>query len=75
MSVQGGADKKALTINLPEKEMRKLDALAEEKGMSKTALVRQALRLYESVQRRVDCGEKLFFEDPIRGDKAELVVL
>ncbi len=75
MTTQNGQDKKPLTVNLPEREMQLLDALAERRGISKTALVRQALRLYDSVNRRIESGEKLFFEDPIRGEKAELIVL
>ncbi len=45
------------------------------KDLSKTALLRQALRLYQLVDSRFDKGDKLFFEDEVTKDKAELVVL
>jgi len=60
---------------LSDKEMTVLDRLAESRGMSKTALLRQALRLYQSVTERIDRGEKVFVEHPDTKDKAELMVL
>ena len=54
--------------------MEALDEMASTKEMTKTALVRQALRLYHAVDRRLASGEKLFFEDELE-KKAELVVL
>jgi len=68
-------DRKQMTLLLSAKEMRILDELAERRGMSKTALVRQALRLYQSVTDRLETGEKLYFEHPASKDKAELMVL
>jgi hypothetical protein len=68
-------DRKTMTLNLSEPEMVVLDGLAERKGLSKTALLRQALRLYQSVDARLERGEKIFFEHPLSKDKAELVVL
>ena len=67
--------KRTMTLNMSSEEMAILDRLAEEKGLSKTALVRQALRLYQSVTERLDRGEKLFVEDPEKEEKAELMVL
>ncbi len=69
------AMKKTMTLNLNSREMAILDRLAEEKGMSKTALVRQALRLYQSVTERLERGEKVFIEHPDTKEKAELMVL
>jgi len=68
-------DKKQMTLVLNEKEMTLLEALSERRGMSKTALVRQALRLYQSVTERIERGEKVFVEHPVTKDKAELMVL
>ena len=68
-------DKKTMTLNLTEAEMDALDELARRKDMTKTALIRQALRLYQVVDTRVSQGEKLFFEDEILKKKAELMVL
>jgi predicted transcriptional regulator len=60
---------------LSDKEMTLLDELAQSRGMSKTALVRQALRLYQSVTERLDNGDKVFVERPITQEKTELMVL
>jgi predicted transcriptional regulator len=68
-------DKKTMTLNLTAAEMDALDELAQRKDMTKTALIRQALRLYQVVDTRVSQGEKLFFEDEILKKKAELMVL
>jgi hypothetical protein len=68
-------DRRQMTLMLSDKEMELLDLLSERRGMSKTALVRQALRLYQSVTERIDKGEKVFVEHPTTKDKAELMVL
>ena len=64
-----------MTLMLSDKEMTVLDRLAESRGMSKTALLRQALRLYQSVTERIENGEKVFMEHPSSKDKTELMVL
>jgi len=68
-------DRRQMTLILSDKEMELLDDLSERRGMSKTALVRQALRLYQSVTERIEKGEKVFVEHPATKDKAELMVL
>lgn len=67
--------KKTMTLNLTEPEMAALEELCVEKDMSKTAVLRQALRLYQLVNARLKVGEKLFFEDESIKEKKELVVL
>jgi hypothetical protein len=67
--------KKTMTLNLTEAEMEALEALCEEKGLSKTALVRQALRLYKSMDERLARGDKVFVESADKSEKAELMVL
>ena len=67
--------KKTMTLNLSEAEMRVLEELAKRKDLSKTAVLRQALRLYQLVEARVSEGEKLVFEDEKSQKKAELMVL
>ncbi len=68
------AAKKTMTLNLTDHEMAVLEELAAKKDLSKTAIIRQALRLYQLVDFRIERGETLLFED--RGEKkAELVVL
>jgi hypothetical protein len=66
--------KRTMTLNLTDQEMSVLDQLSLQKDLSKTALIRQALRLYQMVDVRITRGEKLFFEDQDK-QKAELMVL
>ncbi|MFN5533907.1 MAG: ribbon-helix-helix protein, CopG family [Planctomyces sp.] len=67
--------KRTMTLNLTEKEMQVLDELCVRKGLNKTALLRQALRLYQAVDNRLEQGERLIFESDDKSEKAELVVL
>jgi hypothetical protein len=67
--------KRTMTLNLTEAEMDVLEQLSSEKDMSKTAVLRQALRLYQVITARLRVGEKFFFEDDIAKEKKELVVL
>ncbi len=67
-------EKRTMTLNLTEPEMRLLEDLSARKDVSKTALLRQALRLYQVVEARLSRGEKLFFEDAEK-KKAELMVV
>jgi len=64
-----------MTLNLTEAEMEVLTALSEKKELSKTALLRQALRMYQMIEARLDSGNKLFFEDEATKAKAEVVML
>ncbi len=67
--------KRTMTLNLTEQEMRVLDELSAKKGLNKTALLRQALRLYQAVDQRLEQGEKLFLESDNKLEKTEIVVL
>lgn len=67
--------KKTMTLNLSDVEMAALEELSTKKELSKTAVLRQALRLYQMVDTRIERGEKLFFEDEVKKEKAELMVL
>ncbi len=67
--------KRTMTLNLTDAEMRVLEGLAKKKDLTKTAIVRQAIRLYQMVEVRVSAGEKLIFEDEKAQKKAELMVL
>ena len=69
------SDKKSMTLNLNEAEMAALDELAKSKELSKTAVIRQALRLYTLIEARTANGEKLVLEDEKLEKKAELMVL
>jgi hypothetical protein len=67
--------KKTMTLNLTEAEMEVLESLSAAKDVSKTAILRQALRLYQLINVRVELGEKLFLEGADSKEKKELVVL
>ncbi len=67
--------KRTMTLNLTEEEMRVLEELCEKKGLNKTALLRQALRLYQAIDARLQQGDKLVFEKEATNEKAEVVVL
>ena len=69
------ATKKTMTLNLTDAEMAVLDQLSEKKDLSKTAVLRQALRLYQMVDARIEAGDKLYFEDEAKKEKAEVMVL
>lgn len=67
--------KKTMTLNLTELEMQVLESLSVKKDLSKTALLRQALRVYQAIESRIENGEKLFFEDEKTKEKAEVMML
>ncbi|WGT52604.1 ribbon-helix-helix protein, CopG family [Thioclava nitratireducens] len=67
--------KKTMTLNLTEAEMAVLEELCDKKDLSKTVLLRQALRLYQRVEERLERGDKLFFEDETSKEKAEIMML
>jgi hypothetical protein len=69
------AEKRTMTLNLTDAEMNVLENLSERKEMSKTAVLRQALRLYQMLDARLSQGEKLFFERDLTKEKAELMVI
>ncbi len=67
--------KKTMTLNLTEREMQVLEELSQKKDLTKTAVLRQALRLYQLVDARLSAGEKLYFEDEQASRKAEVMML
>lgn len=64
-----------MTLNLTDREMEALEELAGRKDLSKTQVVRQAIRLYQTVESRLENGEKLYFEDKDKTSKSELMML
>lgn len=67
--------KKTMTLNLTEAEMSALEALSTKKDLSKSGVMRQALRLYQMIDTRVARGGKLYFEDDQTKEKAEIMML
>ncbi len=69
------AIKKQMTLNLTDAEMNVLELLCEKKELSKTALIRQAIKLYQLVDDRMENGDNLIFENIQKKEKLELKVL
>lgn len=67
--------KRTMTLNLTDAEMRVLEELSAKKDLTKTALLRQALRLYQMIETRMERGEKVLFENEATNEKAELMLL
>ena len=72
---QGMEEKRTMTLNLTAREMDALEELAASKDMTKTATIRQALRLYQLVDQRLAEGGKIFVEDEKARKKTELLML
>lgn len=69
------ADKRTMTLNLTDDEMTSLEALSNRYDMTKTAVIRKALRMYQVIDERLQRGDKLFLEDEIDKKKSELLLL
>ena len=69
------AEKRTMTLNLTDAEMNALEELATKKDLNKTVVIRQALRLYQMVDQRIRDGKKVFIEDELTKDKAELMLI
>lgn len=50
-----------MTLNLSAKEMAAIEQLCAEQDVSKTTVMRQALRLYQLAHERAKAGERLIF--------------
>ena len=55
--------KKTMTINLTEHEFEIVEKLCKKKGISKIALVRQSIRLYQQMEKRIEDGKILWAEN------------
>jgi predicted transcriptional regulator len=69
------AEKRTMTLNLTDDEMTSLETLSTRYDMTKTAVIRKALRMYQVIDERLQRGDKLFLEDEIEKKKSELLVL
>jgi hypothetical protein len=67
--------RKTMTLNLTDAEMDVLERLSAQKDLTKTGVLRQALRLYQLVEARLVRGEKLYFENDATKEKAELMLV
>lgn len=50
-----------MTLNMDDRHMAALEALAAEQDMNKTQVMKQALRLYQMVHERAKDGQQLTF--------------
>ena len=60
-----------MTLNMPHREMDVLEDMAKHHDMTKTQVMRQALRVYQLIQHRLNNGERMFFS----GDEKRAVPL
>ena len=68
------SDKRQMTLNLSDAEMKRLEDLAEQRQLTKTAVIRMALKLFQLVDERMAEGGKLFIEAEDK-QKTELALL
>ena len=67
--------KRTMTLNLTDQEMRVLQDLAQKKELTKTGVMKLALRVLQTLEARVEPGKKLLIEDEVTNEKSELVIL
>ncbi|HEY9073528.1 MAG TPA: hypothetical protein VIN67_05280 [Desulfobaccales bacterium] len=68
-------EKRTMTLNLTPREMAVLEDLASKKDLSKTGVMRLALRLLQAVDAKTQMGQKLMFEDEKTKEKSEMVLI
>jgi hypothetical protein len=68
-------EKRTMTLNLSEEEMHSLEELALRNDMSKTAVIKKAIRIYLILETRMQRGEHIFVEDELHQMKAELLLV
>lgn len=68
-------EKRTLTLNLSEEEMNSLTQLALRSDMSKTAVIKKAIRIYLVLEKRLQKGERIFVEDEPNQVKVELILV
>jgi hypothetical protein len=68
-------EKRTMTLNLTPREMAVLEDLASKKDLSKTGVMRLALRLLQAVDTKIQMGQKLMFEDEKTKEKSEMVLI
>jgi hypothetical protein len=68
-------EKRTMTLNLTAREMAVVEELASKKDLSKTGVMRLALRLLQAVDAKVRMGQKLMFEDEKTKEKSEMLLI
>ena len=67
--------KRTMTLNLTAREMAVLEELASRKDLSKTGVMRLALRLLQATDAKVQLGQKLMFENEKTKERSELILI
>lgn len=68
-------EKRTMTLNLSEEEMTSLDEIAARSDMTKTAVIRKAIHVYLTLEKRMQKGEHIYVEDELHQIRAELVLV
>lgn len=63
------SEKPTMTFNLSPREMAVVEQLCREQNLSKTMVLRQALRIYQLIHERMKAGETFGFS----GDRQRIV--
>jgi regulatory protein YycI of two-component signal transduction system YycFG len=66
--------KTLISLNLSEAELQLLAELSQKKEMSKSAILRQALRIMGMIEQRIEQGEKFYFES-LDKEKSEILLM
>ena len=66
--------KTLISLNLSEVELDLLAELSKKKEMSKSAVLRQALRMMVLIEQRINQGEKFYFES-VDKEKSEVILI
>jgi predicted transcriptional regulator len=69
------SEKRTMTLNLSDEEMNSLEQLALRNDMTKTAVIKKAIRIYLILETRLQRGEHLFVEDELHQGKVELLLV
>jgi Ribbon-helix-helix protein, copG family len=65
--------KTLISLNLSSSELDLLTELSEKKEMSKSAILRQALRMMAVLEQRIEQGEK-FYVESLDKEKSEVLL-
>lgn len=68
-------DKRTMTLNLTVREMAALEELCKKKDLSKTAVMRLALRLLQATDAKLQAGQLLMYENRRTKEKGKLVMI
>lgn len=65
---------RTLTLNLPADEMECIEQMCEQKGLTKTQIIRQSLRLYNTVGSRMMQGDRVFEDNRIKTSQEIIMI-